>query len=195
MEFHLSDQFKNTSWWLETVFYAFWTVLIVVVFSYGIFTAKVWLQEKRMGQVDAKLAQYGSEEQKEIERKVFGYKKKIDDFNFIVNNYKISSNIFSFIEENTLGNVWFNNFSMSQSSNEIRLSGEAENMEALSRQSSIFEASDKYVKNIVVLNSQVGPNGKIKFIINLSLELAIFSYVPEELPPDSENALLNSVQN
>src|SRR3989344_5515805 len=82
--------------------------------------------------------------------------------------------IFTFIEENTLPTVWFSNFSMSESSNDLRLSGESNNMETLSHQISILENNKDYVSNINILNSQVGTGGTIRFVLNASLNPEIF---------------------
>ena len=114
--------------------------------------------------------------QKSYADKVSIYKQKIDDFASIINSHKISSNVFSFIEEKTLPNVWFSSFNMAQGTNEMRVSGEAESLATLSRQVNFFEGSQDYIKGISVLSSQVDETGRVKFLINLLLNPKIFEY-------------------
>ena len=112
------------------------------------------------------------------EKKVLDYKKKIDDFSVIVRNHSISSNIFSFLEESILPDVWFSNFDMSQSNNRIQLAGESKDMKTFSRQIQVFEKSQDYVKdiNISVLDSQVNEEGRVRFVLSFSLDPKIFTY-------------------
>ncbi|KKP42229.1 MAG: hypothetical protein UR31_C0017G0008 [Parcubacteria group bacterium GW2011_GWA2_33_14] len=174
MNFNLVYRLKSKSLWMDVVFYFLCALLIAVVFYYFLFLLKDYYQNQKIEEINKKIAVYGTQEQKNSEAKVFDYKKKIDDFTVIINNHKISSNIFTFIEENTLPTVWFSNFSMSESSNDLRLSGESNNMETLSHQISILENNKDYVSNINILNSQVGTGGTIRFVLNASLNPEIF---------------------
>lgn len=177
MNFNLLNLLKNKeSLWMNVAFYFFCALLVVLIFSYYILSLKVYFQNQRVNDLNNRMAVYGLSQQKMDEKKVLDYKKKIDDFSLIISNHKISSNMFSFIEKNTLPDVWFSDFDMSQSSNEIKLSGEAKNMETLSRQIQVFERNQDYVKNINILNFQTEPSGKINFILNFSLNPKIFVY-------------------
>lgn len=183
MAFNLLYQLKNKeSLWMDVVFYFVVTLLIVVVFSFGIFVLKIYLQNQKISEVDKMMALYGTREQKMAEKEVFDYKKKIDDFTAIIASRKISLNVLTFIEEKTLPNVWFSDFDMSGSINRIRLSGESENMETFGRQVQVFEKSHDYIKEIIVLDSQLDSTGKIKFAISFSLDPKIFAYVSQPLP-------------
>jgi len=183
MDFSLFQRLKDRFVWTDVIFYSFLAVLITIIASYLIFEYKSHLLRTKIKEVDAKIALYGTEEQKEYEKEVFDYKKQIDNFAAIMGNHKIASNVFVFIEQNTLPNVWFSAFNMSQVTGEIRLSGEAESMEALSRQGQLFEKNKEYVKGITVLNSQAQTTGRVKFILNISLDPKIFNYAVSEAPP------------
>ena len=183
MAFNIADQLKNKeSIWMNTAFYMAITLLVAVVFSYGIFSFKVSLENQKIVEVDNRIATYGTEQQKIAERSVFEYKKKIDDFAVLVASHKISSNVLTFVEEKTLPNVWFSNFSMSDSTNILKLTGEAENMEVFGRQVGVFEQNQDYIKNISVLDSQLDSNGKAKFSISFFLEPKVFNYVSDAMP-------------
>ena len=178
MDFKILHFLKNKeSLWINIIFYILCALLTIIVFTYFIIMYKVYLQNKEMSELGAKIAAYSANQEKIYEKKVLDYKKKIDDYSKIINNHKISSNVFSFIEERTLPNVWFSEFDMSQGTNEIKLSGETENMETFGRQIQVFEKSQDYIKSIDVLDSQVGASEKIKFILSLSLNPKIFTYL------------------
>ena len=184
---------NGKSWWKDLVFYCAIALLIASLFSYGIFYYKAHLLNQKVGELDDKIAVYGTKEQKDYEKEVLDYKKKIDDFSTIIASHKISSNVFSFMEASTLPEVWFLSFDMSQPTNEIRLLGETDSMETLSRQVQIFEKNRDYVKNITVLNTQLGSLGKVTFNLNLSLEPKIFDYVSKTITnaPESEANVAN----
>ena len=177
MDFKILHLLKNRdSLWINIIFYLLCALLTIVVFTYFIIMFKVSIQNKEIIGLGNKITNYGVGQEKAYEKKVLDYKKKIDDYSVIINRRKISLNLFSFIEEKTLSNVWFSNFSMLQSTNQIKLSGEAEDMEILGRQIQAFERSQDYIKNIDVLYSTVEPSGKIKFTLNLSLNPKVFTY-------------------
>lgn len=175
--FDLFSKLRSRFIWTDVVFYSFLAVLITIIASYLIFEYKSYLLRAKIKEVDAKIALYGTQEQKDHEKEVFDYKKQIDNFATIMNGHKITSNVFTFIEQNTLPNVWFSSFNMSAATNEVRLAGEAQTMEALSRQAEIFEENGEYVKDITVLNTQAGALGRVKFILNISLDPIIFNYM------------------
>ncbi len=174
MDLSLFQRLKSRFVWTDVIFYCFFAVLITIIASYLMFEYKGYLLRAKIKEVDAKIALYGTEGQKDQEKEVFDYKKRIDNFAELMSNHKIASNVFTFIEQNTLPNVWFSVFNMSQTTSEIRLSGEAENMETLSRQGEVFEKNKDYVKSITVLSSQTQASGKVKFILTASLNPNIF---------------------
>jgi len=183
VDFNLLNKIKNKdSSWIDFLFYSVCALLAAVVLCYFIFSFKIYLQNQKINEIQNRIAAFGTDEQRKAEKEVLDYKKKIDDFTKIVNNRKISSNIFSFIEANTLSNVWFSNFDMQESDNKIKLSGESENMETFSRQVQVFEKSGDYVKDVSISDSEVQTTGKIKFVLDISLDPKIFTYTSIFLP-------------
>lgn len=167
---------KSKFWWLDIILYIVLAFLALSVFCYLIFVARVFLQNRNMSELERRIAAFSTEEVKFFEKEVSDYKKKIDDFALIINNHEISSNVFSLIEQNTLLNVWFGSFDMSQSSDEVKLSGQAENMATLSRQVQIFEKGNDYIKDITVLSSQIDSAGKVFFNLAMLLDPKVFEY-------------------
>jgi hypothetical protein len=189
-----SPQEKHISSWKNTVFYLMFSLLIIVVFLYGLLALKTYFQRQMLAYLDSTLAVSMTGDQKANEQKLLNYKKKIEDFAVILNDHRISLNVFNFIEQNTLKNVWFSNFSMSESADELRLTGEADTMNTLSQQVDVFEKSKDYIKGITVLNSQTQTSGRIKFVINLSLNQKIFTYVAPVPAPASATTVDTGTQ-
>ena len=149
--------------------------LIIVLFCYFIILLKIYLQENQITTLQGDASHYTTDEQKMYEKKFSDYKKKISDFASIMHDHRVSSNLFTFLEEKTLDNVWFYNFDLSENTSELNLSGEAENGEAFSKQVGVFEKSS-YVKSVSVLDSRISNSGGLFFIVKISLDPKIFSY-------------------
>ncbi len=195
MDFSLFYQFKNSqSRWINYAFYFASILLIIMVFFYGIFVFKVYSQSQKIDELNRKMLVYGTDQQKASEKKVLDYKKKIDDFTVLINNHKVSLNVFTFIEQNTLSNIWFSSFNVSEVRNEINLIGEAKNMETLNNQVRVFEEDKDYIKSVSVLDSQVIEQGKIRFTLKLSLDPKIFAYNPNGFI-GSPNSSGNTINN
>jgi hypothetical protein len=189
MENHISlYQFKNNSLGMDVACCAVVVLLVASVFCYSIFNFKIYIQNQRIDEINSRISLYIASEHQLHEGAVLDYKKKVDDFALILSNHKITSNIFSFIEENTLPKVWFSNFSIEESLGELRLSGETESMETLSRQVQVFEKKTDSIKSITVLDSQTGSSGKVSFTLSATLVSDILndSYMtPAEVAPPS----------
>jgi len=183
MDFGIFYQLRTKKiWWVDVVFYFVISLLISTVFCYLIFISKIYLQQKELENLDQAILTVGTDAQKDQEKTVFGYQKKINDYALLINKYEFASNIFGFLEKETLPNVWFSKFSQPTLQNQIDLAGEAENLDALSRQTSAFEKSE-FVKKVSLLNSSIGELGKVSFNLSLALDPKIYNYIP---PPVSE---------
>jgi len=62
----------------------------------------------------------------------------------------------------------------------VQLSGEADSLDAFSRQVATFEGN-KYVNDVGTLNSSIGSSARIEFNINLVLDQKIFAYLANAL--------------
>jgi len=177
MDFNLANKIKDKeSSWIDFALYFAFAFLLVVIISSLALEFKVYMQKQKVSDMDKVISAYDTDDNKKAEKEVLDYKKKIGDFNSIIVDRKISSNVFSFIESNTLPKVWFLNFDMSESKNNIKLSGETDNMVIFSRQLGVFENSDRYVKSVNILSSEVQSNGKVRFILDIYLDPNIFNY-------------------
>lgn len=187
-------QFKEKdSWWHIVVFYFIASLFVSVLFCYLIFSAKIYFQKRAIAKSEEALLTIGTNQQKDNESKIFDYRNKINDFSKFIKDHKISSNIFVFLEQQTLPNVWFNKFDMTQKNSELVIEGETENMESLSRQTTIFEKSE-HISKVNILSSNIGESGKIIFKMSLSLSPEIFNFY-QILNQNNESANQNNQIN
>jgi len=177
MDFSIIFKLRNRKiWWLDVIFYFVVALLVATIFSYLIFIIKNVIQNKQITALEEKLLTVGTPEQREQETQVILYKKKINDFSELIKNHEFASNIFAFMEENTQPNVWFKQFNLDAKTSQIQLMGEAENMEAFSRQTATFEKNE-YVKSLGTLNSSLVDSEQIDFNLTVTLNPEIFSYI------------------
>ena len=177
MDFRTIFQFRGKKiWWLDVIFYLVMSLLVATILCYLVFIVKNIIQKKQIAAVQEALLTVGTPDQKVQETEVILYKKKIGDFSHLIENHQFASNTFAFLEEQTQPNVWFSQFGLDEKSNQIQLTGKAEDMEAFSRQADTFEKNE-YIKNLGTLNSSLADDAKIDFNYSLTLDPKIFSYI------------------
>lgn len=174
MDFGIIYQLKTKKfWWLDTIFYFVIALLLATIICFFIFTVKISSQEGKLKELENSIASVGTAQQKETEKEVFKYQKKINDFTVLLAKHKIPTNILKFFEKMTLPNIWFNGFAISSDSSKIQLSGEAEDLITLSRQLFALEGS-KFVKDIAELSFEPAETGRTKFNTSFFVDPSIF---------------------
>lgn len=171
-------------WWMDVIFYFVISLLIATILCYFIFSIKNGLQKEDIAKETEALQTVGTAQQKVYESEVEIYQKKIGDFSGLLKNHEFTSNVFAFMEAQTMPNIWFKQFGLDEKNNRVQLSGEADNMEDFSRQVAVFE-KNKYVKSIGNLNSSLGASARVQFNLDLVLDQNIFGYL-SGLPQSSE---------
>ncbi len=164
---------KDKKLLLDIVLYISISILVSAILLYFIFLVKISSQKNEITKFDKLFLEVGTIEQKEKEAKIFVYQKKINDYAKLLAEHKSSLNVFNFLESQTMPEVWFSRISLSEEDTSIVLSGEAGNMDVLSRQISNFEKNN-YVSNIAVLSSSISDSGRIKFNLTLNLKDELF---------------------
>lgn len=185
MDFGIIYQLKSKKyWWMDTILYFVIALLLATVFCFFIFTFKISLEKKELQIIEDKLVNTGTALQKEMEKKVFAYQEKINNFAAVLAAHKIPTNLLTAIEESTLSNVWFNNFSMDTKSAGIIVTGETDDVPSLTRQIEVLETKD-IVKGISNLSIELKETGKIRFTFNLAFDPKILFEIKEttEVPP------------
>ena len=161
---------------IDYLFYFSSILLAAIIFYFLIFGFKINMQNKQINYIENQLLNLGKGQRQVEETKVLDYKQKINDFQMLLDNHKITSNVFGFIEDSTLANVWFYNFDMTQAQNELRLQGFSSSMDVLNNQVQAFEKKQNFVKEISILNAEADLTGKVNFMLDISFNPKIFNY-------------------
>jgi hypothetical protein len=154
------------------------SLLVATAFCYLVFLLENDIQRKAIQEQEQKLLTVGTELQKDQEKVVVEYRSKINDFTKLIENHEFASNVFAFMQAQTMPNVWFQNFSLDAKGSSVQLTGEANDLDALSRQVASLE-KNKYIKNLGTVSSLLGESARVQFNLSLALQKNIFSYIAD----------------
>lgn len=150
-------------------------ILIGVVIGYFLLDSFIKTDEEILKEKEKISKQPRSSEEQELEREVLQYKKKIDDFTHLIDQHKISSDSFAFLEKIIHPQVWISDLSLDVKGAEAQISGEAEKI-ALGQQLLILKEDGKVLKaNLSSLQRKEGET--VNFTILLSLDPEIFKFL------------------
>ncbi len=179
MDFGIIRQLKvKKFWWLDTILYFVVALLMATIFSFLIFTVKISGEKKNIGELEVKISNTGTAQQKQLEKEVFEYQNKIDNFATLLNAHKIPSKVFDALKALTLPNVWFSNFTMDAKTSAIQVTGETDDIPSLSRQIEIMETQD-FITDVSGLTFSLEESGKIMFGFSIMLSPEIFFALEE----------------
>jgi len=180
MDFSVIFQLRTKKfWWMDVIFYFVISLLVSTVLCYFIFLFKNGMIEKQIANQMSSLQTVGTPQQKEHEAEVMMYQKKIGDFAIILKDHGFASNVFAFMQKQTMSSVWFSNFSLDRKGGSVNLSGESDDLDAFSRQVAILE-KNKYVKSLGSVNSSLGQSARATFSLSITLDQSIFDYLSKE---------------
>jgi hypothetical protein len=147
----------------------------------------IW-QKERLNDNKTTLANYDainleiSKNEKEIQE-IIDFNKKLDVVNYLLSNHVYWSNFFSFLENNTLKNVYFTSFS-GDLTGKYKIPTIARNLDAISMQLEVMKAynmvrsiqySAAQTINSSSGSSTVGPTSStVKFVLEVSVDPKIF---------------------
>ena len=164
---------KKTSKLYEFSPYIVFGLVVAVVLAY---IALLYFENKTSKiawDLEEKIAQVGTKDEKVVEAQVLLDKRKIDDFSKLFADHQRASNFFKFLEENCHPKIWFNKLELSPKDSQVVLSGETSNFETLGQQMVIFQ-NQGFVKTIEISDLSLGKNGRANFTFSLSLDPEIF---------------------
>ena len=159
--------------WLNILFYF---SLILVLFSIFSFFLIDHFQRKAfqtLEDLESTLAREKTPEEVALEKEIFGYQKKINDFSILLESYQPPLNFFPVLEKNSHPKVQFTDFSLNPKNLQAILSGKTESFQTLDQQLSIFK-KENLIKDVNLSKLFIGKEGEVEFTLNLSLSPAIF---------------------
>ena len=134
--------------------------LIAVVWAGLFFYNKSLSQEKEA--LDQKMVEFKKEENKEMVAKIISLENGITLAKGLLAAHKYPSKIFTFLEETTISNVVWEDFSFDEKNTEILLDGRAQTFSVIAKQIAILEG-DERVSSISVSGAQLDQAGGASF--------------------------------
>lgn len=164
---------KKTPKLYELAPYISFGLVVAVVLVYAVLLYLDNKTSKTLFDLEDKIAQVGTKNEKVIETQVLLDKQKIDDFAKVFADHQRTSNFFKFLEENSHPKVWFSKLELSSKDSQAVLTGETSNFETLGQQMVIFQ-NNELVKGVEITDLTINKNGRASFSFSILLDPKIF---------------------
>jgi hypothetical protein len=151
------------------------SILVLIGSGAGYFwvKAQVGETEEEIYRVETETLNTRESGDKEVEKQVSSYAKKISDFSTLLGLREEIFPFFGFLEELMHKRVSLTKMSMDIKTGVLSLEGEAENFRVLAEQMLILKDNDSIIEP-VLNNLSLGEEGGVEFGITLSLDSGIF---------------------
>ncbi|MFQ6049965.1 MAG: hypothetical protein ACE5J0_02940 [Candidatus Paceibacterales bacterium] len=161
--------------WQKILFYFSILLLLGVIVSYFVL---VFLEKKSqvtLQNLEETLAKTKAQEIISLEKEIFGHQKKIRDFSPLFEQHILTSKFFEFLEKKSHPRIFFSQVNLNSGVSKVVLSGQADSFLTLGQQLLIFEA-ETLIKGLSLSQVSISKEGKIEFVLDLSLSPKIFRY-------------------
>ena len=148
-------------------------LLIISVLSYFILGYFQKNSARTLQNIENVISQKETPEAKALEKKIFGYQKKIEMVDSLLTSHQLSRNFFTLLENLSYPKIFFSKLDLNVEKLQVSLSGQAESFEALGQQILIFRRGE-FIKDINLTKVSIGKEGEIEFNIELSFDPALF---------------------
>lgn len=164
---------RKISGWQNIAFYPSLALLMVVVLGY---LTLIYFENKALVTVqdlEEKIYEVGTYEEKIQEAEIFKQKRTIDDFAILLKEHQKPSGFFKFLEEISHPKSWFSELNLKLDEFKLTIHGQAPNFQVLGQQLSIFQAQD-LIQDVNLSNLSLNKEGGTDFTFELSLDSQIF---------------------
>lgn len=148
-----------------------WSIVLLVIAA--ALWLGLWLYEQNLSQEEERLAdslqELKAQRDADLEKEFAGLKKRIDILKILLGNRTYPSRLFKMLEELTLAQVQFLDFSADLSLAEISLGVETTGYAALAKQVSVFE-KDQRIKKVELGGVDLRGSGRVGSILDLELD-------------------------
>lgn len=158
---------------VNSLFYLSLILLIILGALYLGMRIKVSSLKSQIEETKVNVTRIKTEADKETERQVLGYQKKIKDFSDLFSEHKIVSSFLKFLRESTHPKVSFSELSLNTKTANVLLGGETEDFKTLGEQMLYLKGAE-LIKGLDLSNLSLGKEGEVQFNINLFLDPKIF---------------------
>ena len=166
--------------WLDLVFYFCIALLIISILAYFVLEYSLKRAEEELKDLKVKISEQQNEENKKLKKDISLVQKKIDNFSIVLNEHKLASQAFTFIENLTHPEVSFMNFNFDSEDSNLILSAQTSSFKTLGEQLLIFQRQED-IENIALSNIFLTDEGNVEFSLNIVLNTQILIPIRESL--------------
>lgn len=138
---------------------------IGLYFVLGYFVKK---SELILQDLEETLAREKTEEETILEKEVFGYQRKVEDFSTLIGQHTYASGFFNFFESLSHPKVWFSKISLNITNHRLIVSGKTDTFLILDQQLLIFQ-QEELIKETILNKLSIGKEGLVNFTFDLTL--------------------------
>lgn len=127
-------------------------------------------QKEQLEQKTTTLANQVSAEEQE---KLIGFYSQLTNLKKVLDTHSFNSNVFGFLEKNTLPTIFFDEVNFIASDNSLTLKGQAASLRNLVNQMAVFDGASELTR--VVLNQTSFDKGNTVFALTINFKQEFFS--------------------
>lgn len=152
----------------------FFTIAVIALIASFLATGAAWFYARYLTNSTVALkdeaARLEGDLRPDILNQILALDKKLSSLSALLKGHPFSSNIFIFLQQNTIPQVHFSVFSYSADGRKIDLTGEATTYSALANQVRAFEALSRYVERVDFGGLSVNEKGFISFKMGITFK-------------------------
>ncbi len=164
---------KKAPEWYSFGFYIALALLIAVVLAYALSFYFEGRALNNFQDLEDRIAQVGTKQEKAVETEVLAAKKRINDFSKLLQSHKKSSNFFTLLEENCHPEIWLTGVELYPEEAEAIVTGQTSDFQNLGQQLAIFREQD-LIESLELTDLLIGEEGEAKFSLYFHLDPVIF---------------------
>ena len=149
------------------LFYFAIGLLLLSIGAYFVLDYFVKKSELTLQDLEETLAREKTEEEIILEKEVFGYQKKVEDFSTIIGQHTYASRFFSFFESLCHPKVWFSKINLDITNHKLIVSGKTDTFLILDQQLLIFQ-QEELIKETILTQLSIGNEGLVNFTFDLT---------------------------
>lgn len=151
----------------KNLFYFAIGLLLLSIGSYFVLDYFVKKSEVILQDLEETLAREKTEEETILEKEVFGYQKKVEDFSILISEHDYTSKFFNFFENLCHPKVWFSKINLDMIKHRLIVSGKADTFSILDQQLLIFQ-QEEFIRETILLKLSIGKEGLVNFTFDLT---------------------------
>jgi hypothetical protein len=161
---------------INILFYISILALIVMTVGYFYLINLEKNTQDNLSELEKILTEEKIERERELEKEIFGYQKKIKDFSTLLDSHQTFYGLFEFLEKNCHPKVWFSTFNIEAENHELMLTAQAENFQSVEQQILILKDCSDDVLDVELSGINIEEEGAIGFSLKLSLNPELFDF-------------------